>query len=280
MFMSRNFPTVPHFPVQPLHLCAFAHTFRKASTLDKYIMHLRTMSRLLGFPTVLPESIPPILRGMKKWHTPDRSSSLSSSQVLRLVKALLGKKMVPLARIIVIARHYMLRVEAELFPLQLDGRTETPGDFSWHSHVSLASKKATIFFRKRKADPNGAAISRDCVCGSQSPFLCGVCALRAQCRDHQESRLSPSVPIFFDFPPSRCLKELRDTAAPLGIHPVTWHGFRRGMTNDLVRGGTPVSRVARMGGWRSRVFVQYCKPGTIEAREHLDLPLLTDSEGE
>ena len=58
------------------------------------------------------------------------------------------------------------------------------------------------------------------------------------------------------------------------------HDFRGGHAEDLFVSGVPAAVILRMGGWRSRAFLDYLRKEEVEARAVLDVALCeSESEG-
>ena len=131
-------------------LAMYAQVFQNADTFSKYVMHLRTGSRLLGVRPPSREMASALARGLKRWHVPRPRASISGHQLLDIIRRCLDNSLVGLARLLVIARQFLLRVESELFPLQLDGRAGLLlEDLSWHSQITLRSDSVTLLVRRR-----------------------------------------------------------------------------------------------------------------------------------
>jgi hypothetical protein len=280
VFCEVNSPFEAHFPVRKEVLGAWAATFQNAGTFRNYVTHLRTASRLLGLD--LPDGIltASLGRGLKKITAAPVKSSLSGHTVLRAMRLAADSGHLVEVRLWAVARQFLLRVESELFPLQLNGRLGLdPKDIGWHSVVSVDGDppRAVLHLRKRKADPQGARIKRECVCKSQHPLLCGVCALRTQVARHRQDGLRPQTPLFHTVDQEKALALLRACLQPTEAR-VTWHGFRRGMASDLLRSGHSFKEVAKQGGWRSSCWTKYVQEADLAARQDAALVLPSDDE--
>ena len=90
--------------------------------------------------------------------------------------------------------------------------------------------------RVRKNSLGICRVSRKCICSDwPGKVVCGVCTLRYVMRrkpTHKtDQRIFPSVAVAH-------IRILKDIGSSLGLGIVTWHGFRRGRTVDLLeRGG-------------------------------------------
>ena len=225
-FMTQVAPRVPHFPVDSNLLAMYAQVFQNADTFSKYVTHLRTGSRLLDVRPPSRELASALTRGLKRWRVPRPRASISGHQLLDIIRWCLDNSLVTLARLLVIARQFLLRVEAELFPLQLDGRAGLLLEgVSWHSQIVLRPDSVSLLFRRRKADPRGTRLTRQCICGTQGKLLCGVCSLRAQISSHVAQGLTPTT-LFATLAPAASLISLQQAAAALAQPRPTWHSLR------------------------------------------------------
>ena len=276
-FMTRTAPRAPHFPVDSNLLAMYAQVFQNADAFSKYVTHLRTGSRLLGVRPPSRELASALARGLKRWHVPRPRASISGHQLLDIIRWCLDSSLVDLARLLVVARQLLLRVESELFPLQLDGRVGLlPQDVSWHSQIVLRPVSVSLLFRRRKADPRGARLTRQRICDTQGRLLCGVCSLRAQISSHCALGFTPSRPLFGALAPPASLTLLQQAAAALAQPRPTWHSLRRGMAGDLLRSGATLAQVLAAGGWKSGSFFRYLRRRDVDARVDAELHLPSD----
>ena len=276
-FMGRIFPHHDHLSVEEAHIRAFASIFRNSGSLGQYLSHIRMGIRLAGGSWSLPpELASSILRGLKKITIHKQAGVLSRDQFRSLIHGILHKDRVDLARFVIVAHHYMHRVQSELFPLQLQGDRENP--LNWHSSVHISRSHISIRYHHRKNAPNGASISRTCICLRDRSEFCGVCALRAQIREVHPSagdRIFPSINLHRD------LALIRRITVSLGVENISWHSFRRSSAQDMLKSGCTISQIIRSGGWRSGAFVQYLNRRDLDDRAHLNFIChQSDSENE
>ena len=275
--MTRMAPRAPHSPVDPHLLSMYAQVFQNSDTSSQYVAHLRTGSRLLGVRPPSRELASALVRGLKRWRVPRPRASISGHQLLDILRWCLDNSLVDLARLLVVARQFLLRVESELFPLQLDGRAGLlQSDLSWHSQITLRPDSVTLLFRRRKADPRGTRLTRQCCCVTQGRLLCGVCSLRAQISSHIALGLTPTAPLFGTLASAASLTLLQQAAAALAQPRPTWHSLRRGMAGDLLRSGATLAQVLAAGGWRSGSFLRYLRRRGVDARADVELHLPSD----
>jgi hypothetical protein len=277
--MRDKAPLSPHFPVTAQDLAGYAQVFSNAHTFSKYVMHLRTGSRMAGTRPPPRDFAATLVRGLQRWYVPKQRVALSGRQVSSVVAWCIDKGHVDLARLLTISRHYLLRVESEAFPLQANGRRGLlPTDSNWHSQISLYDDCAEIRLRRRKADPQGLLLLRRCVCQTQSPLLCGVCSLKAAIASQQAENAHPSLPLFHRLEPRSALRVFQQAAALCSAPTPTWHSLRRGMAGDLLRAGVTLAEVLRAGGWRSAAFLKYIQRRDIDARADAELHLPSDDD--
>ncbi len=246
-FVKAMFPHINHFEPDRQLLSAFASNFQNGATFSNYIGHLRSGMRWLGSPWKIdPQFLGGLLRGARKFHSKIDLPRLLQSDVEKLMIKAIEENEIPLARLMVIARHYLFRVENELMPLQIDGRGSLPhSSRAWHSSVNFFDKGAEIHLRSRKNSPDGECLSRPCIC-NKSPLLCGPCALRAQVDSHLlgGGRVTDRL---FDISARRSISLIQSWCSVLSIERPGWHSFRRGMATDLLLSGSTISQILRAG---------------------------------
>ena len=276
-FMSRHRPDSFALPASDRDMAAWAATFQNAGAFSKYAMRIRTASRLLEMSPPTMAFTAALARGLKTVTVVRHRSSLSGPEVLAAARTAVDLGQVEFGQIWVIARQYLLRVEAELFPLQLDGRLgQPPGSTAWHSAILDQAGHVILVFRRRKADPDGAQLMRRCICTSSHPLFCGVCALGAQVLEHQRAARSPQTALFAHISPGAALEALHNAASSGPCVRITWHGLRRGMAGDLLRQGSSFKRIVTAGGWRSSVWERYVPSNELVSRRDAELHLPSD----
>jgi len=273
-FMDTMFPFDDHMVVTTRSLRAFASVFRNAGSLNQYLSHLRLAVRMSSGSWVAQSDVlSSIIRGLKKVTIRRPAGTISRSQMKHLIKSLLHRDRMDLARFIIIAYHFMTRVQSELYPLQFDGRSHNPSN--WHSFISVRAKDILITYHHRKNAPNGAVIKRTCICESAPDLLCGVCCVRALYHD----RRSADVSVFTSIHLQADMFLIRSILEPIGISSISWHSFRRSCAQDMLRSGCTISQIIRAGGWRSAAFVQYLNRRDLDDRAHLNL-ICQDSDSD
>ena len=254
------------------HLMGFSTAFSNGDSLGKYLQAVRLGLRICGLPHLPSETVVAgVLRGARKHKVAVDRPALRTPQVLKLIRAAVDSGDMELARLLAIARHFLLRAADELFPLQRAGRSSLPSDsLAWHSELDLG-KTSVIVLRTRKNKPRGSKISRSCVCRTQHPLLCGACILRVLSQDSIRQRKGPQERLFTSSPTS-ALTRLRSLALDLGL-PVHfgWHSLRRGMARDLLDGGCSLGQLLYAGGWRSAAVLRYLTWPDVDSRVATDL---------
>jgi len=287
-FMDACFPHSPHFPAGKSSLLAFVPFFANGKTCEKYIQHVQFAERVLGLPSqVDPAWVKALIRGVSKFHHRAESPRFLEADVTSLIKAALDGGLLSLARMFAVCRTFMGRAANELHPLQIDGRSGLDSDDTrWHSQVHIAvggdgRLSATITLRTRKNAPRGGKLIRFCGCSANGndTLLCGVCALRAQVREHRAAGRGPTELLFPEVSGPGGAAAFRRTCSQLNLAPA-WHAFRRGAASDLLRRGAPLSAVLAGGGWRSAAFLRYLSRADIDERVALEQAFaVSDTEG-
>ena len=274
LFMRATNPRSDPLHVTMEALSGFSSNFQNADTLSQYLGHLRLALRLCDRQVAAPpERVAQLMRGLKKHRVAQPLTRLGSKMVRDIALELVDKQLLPFARLCILARSFLFRVQNELFPLQLDGREGLPPQsMDWHSVVHTLGKKVEIVLRTRKNSPGGAVLRRSCICKDAPDVLCGSCALAAQVRHHSSSGRGPRDRIF-GLDPAQCLRLLRDICSRLGLPSPSWHAFRRGMASDMLASGSSLSAILRAGGWRSAAFLRYLRSQDLDEREALDFTL-------
>ena len=119
--MSLSAPEDPHFPLSRNHVVDFAGIFSQARTIQRYLAGLRFASRLLGLSDLADD---PVLRAIVRGAiAPLRARPemprLRKDHVLDLVRHAVDAGNIELARVVSIARLFLLRVRSELEPLRV-----------------------------------------------------------------------------------------------------------------------------------------------------------------
>ncbi len=278
-FVQTSFEFRQHFEVDLTMLSAFSAMFSNGATFSHYVGHLRFGMRLLGISWAVDPSISAALfRGARKFHVRADLPRLLQKDVLALVVKALRSGNIEVARLMVVARAFLFRVENECFPLQSDGRGSLPFESrAWHSVITVFKTGVEIQLRSRKNAPDGDLLRRQCTC-SKIPLLCGPCALKAQVLVRKEQGVAASSPIFTQSS-SSALRLIREWCVELSIERPGWHSFRRGMASDLLTSGQIISVILRAGGWKSAAFLNYLRLRDVDEREALDFTMdLSDQE--
>ena len=184
-FVKAMFPHRNHFEPDRQLLSGFASNFQNGATFANYLGHLKSGMRWLGSPWKIdPQFQGGLLRGARKFHSKIELPRLLQRDVERLVLKAIEEGEISLARLMIVARSFLFRVENELIPLQIDGRGDLAHESrAWHSSINFFHSGVEIHLRSRKNSPDGECLSRPCIC-KKSPLLCGPCALRAQVDSH------------------------------------------------------------------------------------------------
>ena len=286
-FMDACFPAARHFPATSEHVLAFVPFFANGRTCEKYLQHVKFAENLLGLVSPVDQGwLRSVRRGAVKFHQRADPPRCLQADVSRLVVAALRQDRLSFARMFAVCRTFMGRAAAELHPLQVDGRAGLEGDDTrWHSQVALrvgdkGLHQAIITLRTRKNAPGGAKLIRWCSCSEsvEDKMLCGVCALRAQVREHRAAGKGPRELLFPEVSGPGGAGVFKKLATAANVAPA-WHAFRRGAASDMLRKGAPLSAILAGGGWRSAAFLKYLAQAEVDERVALEQAFaLSDSE--
>ena len=245
--------------------------------MAQYVSHLRLASRLTSKVWEVPADIAAsIIRGLKKVTIRQPAKTFSIGQFHTLVKILVRKARIDLARFVIVAYHFMHRVQSELAPLQSDGKSL--GN-AWRSRIRSSANRLTIDYHRRKNAPHGSSIRRSCICAATLRWDCGVCALKAHISEQRH--LSRTSRVFSSICVRRDLALLQEIASTIGLNGLTWHSFRRSSAQHMLMSGCPISQIIHAGGWKSGAFLQYLSRQDVDDRAHLNLiQRFSDSEDE
>jgi len=184
-----------------------------------------------------------------------------------------------------VAYTFQLRVQSEGIKLTISKRDLLPDD-TWHSHVYVDDDSAVVIrLRGRKNTALPSTIRRYCICGVWgSSAVCGVCVLKEFILTHPENfqgRIFPDVK-------ESDIKILKQIGAQKDLGHITWHGLRRGRTDDVVNGkdtslnpSASIQDIAdSLGHHLGRAsFFSYIKTSSSH-RRHLVKGMAEDTESE
>ena len=284
-YMCFQHPQESHFPLTSARLTGFASLLDNASSGIKYIQAVKKACAVLRQPMPPSEEVKMMKAGARKFHVPGEKSFLKGGSVDVLVTQCVGRHLVQLAQLVTVSYTFQLRVQSEGIALG----TSTPEEFQrgaagvWHSHVITRDDGAVvIWLRKRKNKPLPSSIVRFCICSVWRPkVVCGVCALRlALSQQTSVGRLFPETKV-------TDINVLKDIGRAKELGNVTWHGFRRGRTEDVVSGldvrTNPTASLVEIAetlghNLRRASFFQYVHGDTASRKSVRRLCEDTDSE--
>jgi len=197
----------------------------------------------------------------------------------KVVRRLVQLNQVTLARFVVVAKAFMLRVASEAAPLQVNGRRGlSEGDARWHSALKVErdGKVVSIEFRRRKNRPAGDEVVRRCSCRQSPDILCGPCAIVGQMREAAPGRGDGRL---FNLDLRQALLTMRSVCSEVGAPHFSWHCLRRGTAQDLAAAGTDLGQILTAGGWSSSAVLRYVSSKDVDSRVLVDMHLeASDSE--
>ena len=262
----------PQFPAIERNAIRFAMLFRNASTAQQYLKHLKWAHRFLRLDCGVwnTESLKQVIRGMgKKGGGAKPKPAATSKQVREMVKEAEAAGDISIAALMVVARHFMLRVPSEGIGLQWSGD---------HSKIILEENRCTISFTKRKNCPRGSTLSRNCVCTTTGRSLCSVHWL------HRMKDLRGDEVEVFGVSKHKFARRIKEVAADVGIPEASrfgTHVFRRGMAQDILDYGGSLASLLRAGSWSSSAYLKYLRSSQPQdAAVAQAVIMLTDSEDE
>ena len=262
----------PQFPASERTAIRFVTLFRNASTAQQYLKHLKWAHRFLRLDCGAwnTDSLKQVIRGISKSGSGAKTKPAATSRQVRdMVKEAVAADDLPVAALMAVARHFMLRVPSEGVGLQWSGD---------HSKVTLEENRCTIFLAKRKNCPNGSTLSRNCVCDTTGSSLCSVHWL------HRMKALRGDSVDVFGVTKHKFARRVKEIAADVGIPEASrfgTHAFRRGMAQDILDYGGSLASLLRAGDWSSSAYLKYLRSSQPQdaAVAHAVL-MLTDSEDE
>ena len=252
-FQDTTTPGAAHFAkITEAQLGSFSSCFDTPSTLKKYFSHIRKAALLLGCEFPSQTVADSLLRGSSKFVPRPTKSYITARAVAQMTEQLVRAGKVELAQFVSVVYTYQLRVQSEAVALQFDGRKRA-GSAAWHSAVELDSGQVTILLRVRKNSLSQCRIARKCICGDwPNKVVCGVCSLK---RILLKSKAGGACRVFPNVRTTD-INILKEIGRQRDLGTVTWHGFRRGRTVDLLqRGGANGACVSladlyESGGWK------------------------------
>ena len=204
------------------------------SSATKYFQAVKKASTVLGYSLPSAGEMALVRAGTRKFLVPGEESFLHGQKVDVLVRDRFDQGRGELAKFLPVAYTFQLRVQSEGLELGLASEQELQRgkDGAWHSHVVVEQSGAvTIRLRRRKNKQHPSSITRRCICEIWRPKLvCGVCVLKKLLREKEGTgRLFPQTR-------NTDVRFLKEIASRKELGSVTWHGFRRGRTEDVVAG--------------------------------------------
>ena len=268
MYMSEHHRGRRHFPVTVPILSSFVAYLDNASSAKKYLQALGKASHTLGHAMPHFEQTKLVKAGSNKFYQKKETSFQGGDHVDIFARECVVRQLMELASFIPVAYTFQLRVQSEGIMLGTSSMTSS----TWHSHVWINQDgSVTIRLRVRKNKSEPSRIVRHCICEIWRPkIVCGVCALKKRLQRHDGyGRLFPNIK-------ASDIKVLKDISSQRELGHVTWHGFRRGRTEDVVAGldvkqnpAASIQEVAESLGHnlaRSSFFA-YIKGSTAQRRQ-------------
>ena len=234
----------------------FAMIFRRTSSFQQYMKHLRWAHRFLrmGVDWDTP-IVKQVSRGQLKMEPPKSAKlALQAEQARKLVKRASHEGNREQAAIYAVARMFLFRVPSEYLPLALT---------SSHSSVHIEGNVARVTLTKRKPINYPHVLERSCSCKHIGKLLCGVCWLKERIAHATEKGINQ----LFKVSVSGFRQQLRTDAMAVGIseaHRLGSHALRRGMARDSIDHGGSFAILLRAGEWRSSAYVAYLREHQAE----------------
>lgn len=259
-------------PAKVASVLQYLALFRNGRSAVKYICALRffhdfNVASREG--TDAPAVRRALLGKMKSTAPLRKAPSISPEDSAKLSRCAFDRHDPNFALIATLASAFMFRVPNELLPLQFAGPHST-------CTVTRVDGRSVvrIWLASRKNAPDGAVLSRPCVC--QAPaFRADSCPVHALFRWCQCTGRSPGSPgPLFALSAQQAGRKLREYAELCDLPyagRATLQGFRRGRAQWLIASRKPLSVVLRSGGWRSAAFLEYLEREEITEAAFLDI---------
>ena len=231
MFINIYYKGRPHYPLEIGVMTAFMSHMDCAASAEKYLQAVIKSSNVLLHPVVPSIQLKMLRNGVKKFEAPKEKSYLHGHKVDIMARTCLDRGRPDLARSVLVWYTYQLRVQSEGIELSTTPEADMVGT-DWHSHVATEVDGAvSIRLRVRKNKRTPSVLRRYCICHVwPGKVVCGVCALKKALTEHQGyGRLFPGVK-------ASDVSILKEVGWRHDLGPVTLHGFRRGRTEDMVKG--------------------------------------------
>ena len=237
-FIDTCYPRLPHFPVTSCRIAAFLSFFDNASSAKKYITAIRKASDLQAVDFVNDRDIKKITEGTSKLSIKAEQSFITGRVLIPLNEYIIERtKRIDLVQFNCVCYTFQLRVPSEGIKLEVS-EPELGHLDAWHSHIQEEKDgSVSISLKKRKNNNLPSKIRRFCICkvwqqGMQRKPICGVCVLKhilATMREGHRGRVFPEVQV-------KVIKIMKDIAIKIHLGAITWHGLRRGRTDDICNG--------------------------------------------
>ena len=258
------------WPPSDAKVDAFVVLFRSASSLGKYLSHLRTILRWTRAPLGALLDTGRVVRGAEKSGRAIRRLKVraTADQTRRLAQWCHKNGHEEIGDSWVVARHYCLRYGEVLQIGQPRARAVLEA-------TAGGAEAIRITFTNRKCCSEPVEVSRRCICSLQGRTLCGTCVLKRRLADS-------SIP-FSGISYNESLACLKLAAQSLGFAEArSWgtHAFRRGWATEVVQANGPAA-LFYSGGWRGVTAFAYASAkarGTLAEAEFLIE--FSDSSGE
>ena len=233
-FIDQYYPNIPHFPVTSSRISAFLSFFDNASSAKKYITAIRKATDLQAVDFINDRDLKKIMEGISKLSIKAEQSFITGKVLIPINEYIIERtKRIDLAQFTSVCYTFQLRVPSEGIMLEVSEPELGLLDV-WHSHIEEEKDgSVSIRLKKRKNNNLPSKVRRYCICKVwQRKPICGVCILKhilaTRAKGHR-GRVFPDVQI-------RDIRILKDIAVKAHLGTVTWHGLRRGRTDDIVNG--------------------------------------------
>ena len=284
-FIDTYYPHLPHFPVTASRIAAFLSFFDNSSSAKKYVTAIRKASDLQDIEFIADKELRKIIEGVSKLSIKAEQSFIIGKNLIPLNEYIIERhNRIDLAQFTSVCYTYQLRVPSEGIMLEIS-EPELHHLGRWHSHIQAENDGAvSIRLKKRKNNGLPSKIKRFCICKvwRRKP-ICGVCVLKhiLATRPGHQGRIFPDVGL-------KDIKIMKDIAIKLHLGSITWHGLRRGRTDDIVNGldnpsnpSASIEDVAESLGHRlgRASFLSYIKKDSA-SKQHLGRHLAAESDSD
>ena len=254
-------------------LTAWSRMFFCLTTYENYLRAVKAAC-LIGSVSTAAFSDPLIARAKKTIKAlaapPKAKQVIRHKLLLKLIEKTIEEKDEASQLLYILAYGFMLRVPSEALKVRIATATNIAFGLEEDDHSALYKKgdRMQLVLKKRKNQPHGTTIVRECWCAAEGA-TCPVHAIERLIQSMNEGH-QPIAKISAN----RANSELRRRLYEMKVESA-WsyctHDFRRGHAVDLQRGGASLCTILEAGQWKTKSFADYQKMHLVEADAVLEV---------